>query len=205
MLSSPKRPYPERKTALQNPPMFILASQSPSRKALLEKLPLTFTVCPAHIDETPWARETPKDYVQRIAQEKAVKVKEIHPQAWILAADTIVAQGRRILRKAKDEAESTAQIQSLSGRRHRVWTAVSLMGPEGTMTTRLAHTHVRFKRLEAQEIRWFVESGQWKDVAVYRHEGIASFWIQTLTGQTSTIAGLPAFETYGLVRPFLKF
>lgn len=183
--------------------MFILASQSPSRKMILEKLPLTFTCHPADIDETPHAHETPHVYVQRMAKEKALKVHSLYPNGAVLGADTIVALGRRILRKAHDEAEAYQQIVSLSGRRHRVWTGVCLVRPDGTISTRIAYTHVHFKKLDPREITWFVQSGQWKDVAVYRHEGIVSFWIQNLTGQTSTIAGLPAFETYGLVRPFL--
>lgn len=180
--------------------MLILASQSPSRSLLLTRMGVPFEVYPADIDETPMAKERPRDYVLRVAREKAEKVSQTHAQRPILAADTIVAVGTRILRKAKDEAEARAQLALISGRRHRVYTAVALRLPSGAYHTRLTVTHVALKVLEPQEEHFFIASGEWKNVAVYRIEGIMGLYIRMMRGSYSGIQGLPLWDTYSLLK-----
>ncbi len=185
----------------------ILASASPSRHALLTRLGVSFRTSPAHLDETPHPRERPSAYGMRISLEKACAVAKDQSDAFVLAADTFVALGARILRKAEDAGEARLQMRLLSGRRHRVYTAIALWTPEGSILQRLAMTHVSFKALDSNEIDLFVRSGEWENVAVYRHEGVAGRFIRHLSGLTSTISGLPLFETsqllkgVGLLRP----
>lgn len=180
--------------------LFILASQSPSRKGLLSQLISPFAVHPSHIDETPLSREKPEDYVMRIAKEKGLTVARAHPDCVILSADTTVAVGRRLLGKATSEEESHAQMTLLSGRRHRVYTSVCLLLPGGRCSQRTAVTHVCFKKLSPQEISQFVQSREWENVAVYRHEGFAARFIRSMRGLPSTIAGLPLYDTYQLLK-----
>ncbi len=179
---------------------FILASQSPSRFTLLTQLGIPFDVHPAHIDETPIARERPTAYVLRMAREKAEKVSEQFPHRPILAADTIVAVGTRILRKAESEEKVYDQLHLISGRRHRVYTALALRMPSGAYYTRLCVTHVAVKILEADEMDFFVQSGEWRNVAVYRIEGIMGMYIRMIRGLSSTVQGLPLWDTYTLLK-----
>ena len=180
--------------------MFILASQSPSRFALLSQLGIPFNVYPADIDETPMATERPTPYVMRMAREKAAKVSEQFSQLPILAADTIVAVGTRILRKAENEQEAYEQLRLISGRRHRVYTALALRMPSGAYYTRLCVTHVAVKVLEADEIAFFLRSGEWRNVAVYRIEGIMGMYIRMIRGLSSTVQGLPLWDVYALLK-----
>ena len=181
--------------------MLILASQSPSRHLLLNRiLGPSFQVHPADIDETPILRETPTAYVVRVAREKAEKIASTHGHQAILAADTIVAVGTRILRKAQTEQEVYQQLGLISGRRHRVYTAVVLRLPSGAYYTRLAVTHVSLQILEPHEKDHFVRSHEWKNVAVYKIEGIMGRYIRTLRGLPSTVQGLPMWDTYALLK-----
>ncbi len=179
---------------------FILASQSPSRFALLTRLGIPFDVHPANIDETPIVRERPTLYVMRMAREKAEKVSEQFSDQPILAADTIVAVGTRILRKAESEQEVYDQLRLISGRRHRVYTALALRMPSGAYYTRLCVTHVAVKILEPQEIAFFIQSGEWRNVAVYRIEGIMGMYIRMIRGLSSTVQGLPLWDVYTLLK-----
>ncbi len=180
--------------------MLILASQSPSRSLLLARIGIPFKVHPADIDETPILRERPTAYVTRVAREKAEKVSSTHPDCPILGADTIVAVGTRILRKAETESEVYQQLRLISGRRHRVYTALALRLPSGAYYTRLCVTHVAIKVLEAHEQRDFVASQEWRNVAVYRIEGLMGLYIRMIRGLPSTIQGLPLWDTYSLLR-----
>lgn len=180
--------------------MLILASGSPSRYALLKQLGIPFEVQPADIDETPIVRERPTAYVTRVAREKAEKVSTLFSDRPILAADTIVAVGTRILRKAQSEQEAYDQLLLISGRRHRVYTALALRLPSGAYYTRLCMTHVAVKILESQEISHFVQSKEWCNVAVYRIEGIMGMYIRMMRGLPSTVQGLPLWDTYALLK-----
>ena len=179
---------------------FILASQSPSRFALLTRLGIPFDAHPANIDETPIVRERPTLYVMRMAREKAEKVSEQFSDQPILAADTIVAVGTRILRKAESEQEVHDQLRLISGRRHRVYTALALRMPSGAYYTRLCVTHVAVKILEHHEIAFFIQSGEWRNVAVYRIEGIMGMYIRMIRGLSSTVQGLPLWDVYALLK-----
>ncbi len=179
---------------------FILASQSPSRFALLTQLGVPFDVHAANIDETPIVRERPTPYVLRMAREKAEKVSQLFPDQPILAADTIVAVGTRILRKADNAQEAYDHLRLISGRRHRVYTALALRMPSGAYYTRLCVTHVAVKMLEPDEMDFFVQSGQWRNVAVYRIEGIMGMYIRMIRGLSSTVQGLPLWDVYTLLK-----
>ncbi len=160
--------------------LLVLASQSPSRKKLLGQLISDFLIHPAHIDETPLGKEKAQDYVTRVAREKALAVALSYPQHAILSADTTVAVGRRLLGKALCEKEAYTQMTLLSGRRHRVYTGLCLIMPDGHISQRIAVTHVCFHRLCPKEIEKFLHSKEWQNVAVYRHEGFAARFIRSM-------------------------
>ena len=146
------------------------------------------------------AKERPTAYVIRMAREKAEKVSERFSDQPILAADTIVAVGTRILRKAESEQDVYDQLHLISGRRHRVYTALALRMPSGAYYTRLCVTHVAVKVLEVDEMAFFVQSGQWRNVAVYRIEGIMGMYIRMIRGLSSTVQGLPLWDVYTLLK-----
>ena len=143
-------------------PPLILASASPRRLELLAQIGLTPSLIdPAEIDETPLPGETARLLALRLARAKAAAVAERRTGAFVLAADTVVALGRRLLGKPQDEADARRMLALLSGRAHRVLTAVAVAGPEGRSATRLSETRVRFKRLTTAEIDGYVASGEW--------------------------------------------
>jgi septum formation protein len=188
-------------------PVLILASASPRRLALLEQVGLRpDLLCPVDIDETPRRRETPRDYVRRMALEKleAAKVmpqvKEIFAPRWLLTADTVVAVGRRILPKAEDIEEARAHLKLLSGRSHRVLTAICLLTPEGKLRKRLVDTKVRFKRLSAAEIDAYLLSDEWRGKAgAYAIQGLAAAFVRHINGSWTSVVGLPTYEVVQLL------
>ncbi|AHE55985.1 Maf family protein [Sphingomonas sanxanigenens] len=179
----------------------ILASASPRRLDLLARIGLTpDAVDPADIDETPLKAELPADYARRIAAAKAAAVAPRHAGALVLAADTVVAAGRRILPKAEDEATARRCIELLSGRRHRVLSAVTLIDATGTARHRLSTTTVTFKRLTAREVDAYVAAGEWHGKAGgYAIQGSAEAWVRMLAGSHSGVVGLPLYETRALI------
>lgn len=181
-------------------PSLILASASPRRRELLARLGIEpARVVAADIDETPGKAELPRVYAARMAREKAVAAAEAN--AYVLAGDTVVAAGRRILPKADDEATARACLELLSGRRHRVLSAVALRAPDGTLRERLSETQVRFKRLSPQEIASYLAGGEWRGKAGgYAIQGSAEGLIAWLAGSHSGVVGLPLFETRALLR-----
>lgn len=181
----------------------ILGSASPERLRLIQPLihPDFLKVEPASIDETILPKELPRSYVMRVAYNKVEKISSLHPDAFILGADTIVAVGRRILRKACDAQEAASQMSLLSGRRHRVYTAISLYVPhKKKIFSRLAMTHVSLKRLSDTEINCFVSSGEWDNVAVYKIQGLIARWIRSTNGLSTTVQGLPLFHVYQMLQ-----
>jgi septum formation protein len=173
----------------------ILASASPRRLALLAQIGIAPTaVLPADIDETPLKGELPDAYVQRIARQKAVTVATQKPEALVLAADTVVACGRRILPKAEDERTARKCLELLSGRRHRVITAVALAQGD-KMREKSVMTVVRFKRLSTQEIDAYIASNEWHGKAGgYAIQGLAAAFIPSINGSYSNVVGLPLAE-----------
>ena len=178
----------------------VLASASPRRLELLARIGVTpDAVVPADIDETPLRAELPAHYACRMAAEKAAAVRE--PGALVLAADTVVAAGRRILPKTEDEAEARATLALLSGRRHRVLSAITLIDGEGKARHRLSTSIVAFKCLEAQEIEAYLASGEWRGKAgAYAIQGRAEALVRWISGSHSGVIGLPLYETRALLR-----
>lgn len=174
----------------------ILASSSPRRLQLLAQIGITpDQVIPADIDETPLTAEQPHLYVARVAREKAEKIAADYPAATILAADTVVACGRRILPKAETASQARECLQLLSGRRHRVMTAVCVIAA-GKCRSKTVTTTVKFVRLSAQQIEAYIESGQWEGKAGgYGIQGYSESFVQHLSGSYSAVVGLPLYET----------
>jgi septum formation protein len=183
--------------------MLVLASASERRFELLKAIgisPEAIQVIPADIDEIPLKREKPEAYVQRLALEKAKAVATHSPNTYVLAADTTVAVGRRLLHKAADAAEARQQMALLSGRRHRVYTGICLISPGQTPKLRLSKTHVKFKKLSQIETETYVQSREWQGVCVYRSQGLAACFIQSMQGTPSNVMGLPLYEVSQLLQ-----
>ncbi len=158
-------------------------------------------VAPADIDESPLPGELPRAHAVRLAAAKARAAAAIAPGALILAGDTVVGAGRRILPKAEDEATARACLALLSGRRHRVFSAVALLYPDGTLREALSETIVRFKRLSDAEIDAYIAGGEWHGKAGgYAIQGAAEGFCGWLAGSHSGVVGLPLFETRRLLQ-----
>jgi septum formation protein len=181
-------------------PRLILASASPRRLELLRRLgSAPDEIRAAAIDETPLKGELPRDYAVRMAREKALAVSG--GDAHVLAGDTVVALGRRILPKADDKETARRCLGLLSGRRHRVLSAIALKSPDGSLRERLSETIVRFKPLSAREIDDYIESGDWRGKAGgYAIQGSAEGLIPWISGSHSGVVGLPLFETRALLK-----
>lgn len=179
----------------------ILASASPRRLELLARIGVVpGAVDPADIDETPGKTELPAPHASRMAAEKAAAVAVRHPGAFVLAADTVVAAGRRILPKAQGEAQARACLALLSGRRHRVHSAVTLIDAAGKARHRLSTSIVSFKRLTEAEIAAYLASGEWEGKAGgYAIQGRAEAYVRFLSGSHSGVVGLPLYETRALL------
>ena len=179
----------------------ILASASPRRMDLLARIGVVpDAVEPAEIDETPAKAELPLAYARRMAAAKAAAVAPRHPGALVLAADTVVAVGRRILPKAEEEGEARRCLALLSGRRHRVHSAVTLVATAGTARHRASTSIVAFKRLSDAEIAAYLASDEWRGKAGgYAIQGRAEAFVRFLSGSHSGVVGLPLFETRALL------
>jgi septum formation protein len=180
----------------------VLASASPRRLDLLARLGVVpDAVIPAEIDEAPRVGELPVPYAARMAAEKAAAVAAAEEDALVLAADTVVAAGRRILPKAETAAEARSALALLSGRRHRVHSAVTLIAPDGKARHRVSTTIVAFKRLEPAELEAYIASGEWHGKAgAYAIQGRAEALVRFLSGSHSGVVGLPLYETRALLR-----
>ncbi|WP_379923546.1 Maf family protein [Erythrobacter sp. R86502] len=176
-----------------------LASASPRRRELLSRLGLTpDEVTPADIDETPLKGELPRAYAMRMGREKA---NAVQTPGYVLAGDTVVAVGRRILPKTETMAEARACLALMSGRRHQVLSSVVVRAPDGTMRERLSETVVHFKRLSAEEIAAYLASGEWQGKAGgYAIQGAAEGLIEWIRGSHSGVMGLPLHETRALLK-----
>ena len=188
-------------------PKFVLASGSPRRLALVNQAGIEpDALKPSDIDETPRRGEIPRAYATRLAKEKAkvaldnVKLDDELRGAYILAADTVVAVGRRILPKAELLDEASQCLRLLSGRNHRVFTSICLVTPKESFRQRLVETRVRFKRLSEEAMEAYLASGEWRGKAGgYAAQGIAGTFLVKIIGSYSNIVGLPLYETVTLL------
>jgi septum formation protein len=188
-------------------PKFVLASGSPRRLSLVNQAGIEpDALRPADIDETPKKGELPRACANRLARAKAeaaldmVRLDEELKGSYVLAADTVVAVGRRILPKAELLDEAAQCLRLLSGRNHRVHTAVCLVTPKESFRQRLVETRVRFKRLSDQDIEAYLASGEWRGKAGgYAAQGIAGTFIVKVVGSYTNVVGLPLYETMGML------
>lgn len=177
----------------ENAPL-ILASSSPRRVEILAQIGITPDhIIPADIDETPLKGELPRDLVKRLAIGKAQAVAAQHPSATILAADTVVTLGRRILGKPEDKDDARRMIQSLSGRRHRVIGGIAVIHPGGQLSSRIVETIVRVNRLDGHGIETYLESGEWAGKAGgYAIQQRFAVHVPFISGSYTNIVGLCA-------------
>jgi septum formation protein len=183
---------------LKDPTPLVLASSSPRRRDLLSQLGLHFTVSAADLDETPLPAEAADVYVLRLAREKARTVAARFPGAWVLAADTTVALGTELLGKPVDDAEARDMLTRLSGKTHSVYTGVALAGRADAAT--VVHTGVTFRTVTAEEIAWYVSTGEPLDKAgAYGMQGKGAFLVSGLEGSPTNVIGLPLAETLELL------
>ena len=183
-------------------PELVLASASPRRRELLGRLGIAASrVVATDIDESPLPGELPRAHAVRLAAAKARAAAGQAPDAVILAGDTVGGVGRRILPKAEDEETARACLALLSGRRHRVFSAIAVLAPDGLLREALSETIVRFKRLEPAEIEAYIAGGEWHGKAGgYAIQGSAEGFCTWLAGSHSGVVGLPLYETRRLLR-----
>lgn len=176
-----------------------LASQSPRRRELLAQIGIRHDVIDVEVDETPRAGEAPAEYVLRLALAKARAGHRLRPDRPVLGADTAVVQDDRILGKPLDRQDAAAMLAQLSGREHRVLTAVALVGDREE--TRLSVSHVRFRPIDAAEAAAYWETGEPADKAGgYAVQGLGALFVESIGGSYSGVMGLPLFETGELLR-----
>ena len=201
MTTIDETPAPSRSARL------ILASASPRRLALLQQVGIEpDALLAADIDETPRKSETPRELARRLAREKlaaagaAARRRDDMREAFLLAADTVVAVGRRVLPKAELPDEAADCLRLLSGRQHRVYTSVCLLTPQDVRRERVVETRVRFKRLSSREIEAYLASDEWRGKAGgYAIQGLAGAFVVKLVGSHSAVVGLPLYETVSLL------
>ena len=185
----------------------VLASASPRRLGLFQQIGIEpDALLPADIDETPRKSESPRELARRLARAKlevardAARRRDTLREAYLVSADTVVAVGRRVLPKAERLDEAADCLRLLSGRQHRVYTAVCLLTPKDRQRERLVEARVRFKRLSSREIEGYLGSGEWRGKAGgYAIQGLAGAFVIRLVGSQSTVVGLPLYETMSLL------
>jgi nucleoside triphosphate pyrophosphatase len=188
-------------------PRLVLASGSPRRLSLLNQAGIEpDSLQPTEVDEIPVKGELPRALANRLAKTKAqaalasVKIDEELRGSYILAADTVVAVGRRIMPKADMLDEAAACLRMLSGRNHRVYTGICLVTPRETFRQRLIETRVRFKRLSTEDIEAYLASGEWRGKAGgYAVQGLAGTFVVKMVGSYTNVVGLPLYETMSLL------
>lgn len=179
---------------------FILASSSPQRYALLEQIGYPpKMVEPANIDETPRKYEKPTAYVKRMAKEKAEHVAALHPGSVVLACDTIVVAGAKIIQKAHGDEEQEKVMRQLSGKSSHVLSGVCVIDKNGKVSVRCVTTRILMKRLSEEEIKDYVASHEWIGCSGYKIEGLGGAFIKKIIGSYSGVVGLPLFETKNML------
>ena len=174
----------------------ILASRSPRRKYLLEKAGLCFEVIPSGIDESKIPLSAPENYVRQLAEAKARDISQRYSHRWVIAADTIVVINNMILGKPDSEDDARAMLNRLSGRTHQVLTGYALFcRDENCFHSNVITTQVRFKKLNASEIEWYIQTGEPFDKAgAYAIQGIGTFLVKSINGSYTNVVGLPVCE-----------
>ena len=195
----------------QSPPVggarLVLASASPRRLALLQQAGIEpDALLPADVDETPRKSETPRELARRLARDKLAAAGDVARRrddmrdAFLISADTVVAVGRRVLPKAEVSDEAADCLRLLSGRQHRVYTAICLLSPKDARRERVVESRVRFKRLGSREIEAYIASDEWRGKAGgYAIQGLAGAFVVKLVGSYSAVVGLPLYETLNLL------
>lgn len=202
-------PSPPAARAASTEPVarLVLASASPRRLALLQQIGIEpDALLPADVDETPLKSESPRELARRLARlklsaaDQALRLRGDEADTWLLSADTVVAVGRRVLPKAEVPDEAADCLRLLSGRQHRVFTAVCLMSPKGSRRERIVESRVRFKRLAPREMIRYIASDEWRGKAgAYAIQGLAGAFVVKLVGSYSAVVGLPLYETMNLL------
>ena len=182
-------------------PNLVLASASPRRVDLLYQIGIVPDhIIPAYIDEAPLKGELPRQLVARLSAGKAILVSEENSGSFILAADTVVVCGKRILSKAETPEQARIFLELLSGRRHKVVGGLAIISPDGKIYKRIVETHVTFKRLSLKDLDLYLASGEWQDKAgAYAIQGLAAKFVRVISGSYSNVVGLPLFETSQLL------
>ena len=188
-------------------PKLVLASGSPRRLALLNQAGIEpDSLQPAEIDEIPVKGELPRALANRLAREKAqvalasIRIDEELRGSYIIAADTVVAVGRRVMPKADMLEDAAACLRMLSGRNHRVYTGICLVTPKEAFRQRLVETRVRFKRLSNEDLEGYLASGEWRGKAGgYAIQGLAGTFVVKMVGSYTNVVGLPLYETMSLL------
>ena len=179
----------------------VLASASPRRAEILSALGIPFTVSPADLDETVGPDESGRAAASRLAAAKAAICADRHPGKWVLAADTLVLLEGAVLGKPRDESEAREMLRRLSGRDHRVVTAVQLRKADGPELEAVEESRVRIAQLDEEEIRWYVSTGEPLDKAgSYAVQGLGARFVESVNGSFTNVMGLPARSVYRLLR-----
>lgn len=183
-------------------PRLILASASPRRLELLRQVGITpDQIVPADIDETPLKSEKPNTLSERLSRSKAEKIFKSHEGHFILASDTVVACGNRILGKADNVEEARHFLELLSGRRHNVYTGVCLISPDGKISNKTVKTVVKFKTLDESDLDFYLSHDEWQGKAGgYAIQGLGARFIRGINGSYSNVVGLPLFETVNMLK-----
>jgi len=181
---------------------FILASSSPRRRELLTSIGLEFDVMPSNVPEVHREGEAPEEYVARLSREKAQPLASAHPSRWVIAADTTVLLGEELLEKPVDAADAVRMLGLLAGQTHMVYTGVTLQHVDSDYRdTRVSESEVRILPLSAEEIEWYVRTGEPLDKAgAYAVHGIASMFIESIHGSYTNVVGLPLATLFLMLR-----
>ena len=181
---------------------FILASASPRRRELLGSIGLDFEVIPSHVPEVRESGEAPEEYVARLSRDKANALAQEHRHRWVIAADTTVHLGEQLLEKPADAKDAQRMLATIAGQTHVVYTGVTLQHADGGYCdTRVAETEVRMLPLSAQEIEWYVASGEPLDKAgAYAAQGIGAVFIDSIHGSYTNVVGLPLATLFQMLR-----
>lgn len=181
---------------------FILASSSPRRRDLLTSIGLEFDVLPSNVPEVHRQGEAAEEYVARLSRDKANALAAQHPDRWVIAADTTVLLGDELLEKPVDAADAERMLATIAGKTHLVYTGVTLENvARGYRDTRVAESEVRMLPLSAEEIEWYVRTGEPLDKAgSYAVHGIASMFIEAIHGSYTNVVGLPLATLYQMLR-----
>jgi septum formation protein len=181
---------------------FILASQSPRRRELLASIGLTFEVMPSDVPEVHQPGESPEEYVARLSRDKAAAIAAKYSDAWIIAADTTVLLGDELLEKPAGESDARRMLATIAGKTHIVYTGVTLQNTaRGWHETRVAESEVRMLPLDADDIAWYVSTGEPLDKAgAYAVQGVGGMFIDSIHGSYTNVVGLPLALLFQMLR-----